>query len=285
VHAKPVEPVATPKAESKGPSRGRSQLISPSLGMHYINKNLVWYQGQFTDGSGVVRPFWYATTDTLSTASGDDTITIIAGSVGEPDLGYSVAPPVQSGENYQRGLCVEHVLGAGDGKREVVTVTRGFLWVHVQSKAAARGKLPLWPLVIRTKAIPAGAYSTEFVLLALRVSDDVPLREYAFRPNQQADGCDRAAEPDEAKSVIVYVQPKDDDVQSLDDTKTIAYNAGPSTLSTHATIDDAAEAKFIRDACAFSKAAIGAIPSSSSNWRRVEAAPCFEQPPARGTKK
>ena len=242
---------------------------TPSLGTCCIQSRVIWYEGWIDrDMPGKAKRYWRASVPTSEGAI----ITLIAGAIsadGEPnDDARGVAPPVSVG--FTPGLNLEHCFGgpsASGCKPEVSTLHGGFLYAQVDSAVKIRSRFwAPWPYIVRTKAIPAGAYSTKFVLLAVpNAGGTGTLREVVYRPNQDMPDCSNAADTDAKPGTVVVAQPNDG--STVFSMTTVSYveanSTAPQTLG-------GADAQFLRDVCAFAQL-VKALPMPTV---QAKPAPC-----------
>ncbi len=238
----------------------------PSLGTMCITSHLRWFEG-YLDRSdpAKARKFWRAA---LATADGRK-VTLIAGAIStieESDVNLrGIVPPGVSG--FAPGLTVEHCDG-GPGiagcDTELCTLLGGF--IHVQVSPAthftSRFWAP-WPFIVRTKAIPAGAYSSEFVLLSIPSGGSGgPLREVIYRPNQDSKDCSNLDKPDTSPLSVVVAQPFDGTlVHVMNTTSELEVILGGGQAKPQDILGE--DARFVREVCEFvARVRLAPIPTS-----------------------
>ena len=237
----------------------------PATGMYMIGKSLVWHNATLV-GSG--KAFSWARVGATTWKDGNPkvvTITLIAGSNGKPTIG--VEPPLKTGEVSRSGLEIEHCFPSRDGgTSEVVTLHRGFMCVTVEAGESQKDHVVPWPFIIRSHAIPAGAYSTDFVLLDINKEDGCT-RAYAFRPNQKSfkpgteAKCESAATPDWLSTIKVYAHPYNGAILEMTETSYVALESGQAapTAPTMPIDPNSPESKFLIDTCEFYKQAMTVV--------------------------
>ncbi len=265
--------VAPPRAAPLAPARVRSNPSKqdPSINMYRLTDPIEWKSAKLSDEG---PEFYYAQADVLTEANDVDRVrlTIIVGSIGK--IGACVAPPLHANEKAVPGVLIEHCPHTDADPKEVVTIHRGVLCVHaepcgpeVSQKYALKGQkgnqFPIWPFILRTPAIPAGAYSGEFVALTVNLTSGVN-RMYVFRPNQDAFGsgagadCTKSSALEITPKTIVYAHPDGGANLTLTQTSCIVMEGGKAPPTTTTPIV-APEDKFLGETCEFFKKAMGVI--------------------------
>jgi hypothetical protein len=259
-------------AVSSQPRSGKAQRATataassdPADGVHLIWANLAWHEATLPAPDN--RAFRWAQVFGTNPDDATQQITLIVGAI---DGGSTpgIKPPLLSGEGAKPGWDLQHCKGA-DGKKEIVTLNRGFMCVHVEGTDGLdkTKRFPIWPFIVRTKTIPAGAYSTSYVLLAMDKTDNTT-REYVLRPNQiifdaKESSCDNIASTDTSKSEV-HAHP----VNELDQTTQVPQCiCRPDTLSPAQSWRDMSddEQRFLKDVCAFYKAAMPLVTSNTGS--------------------
>ena len=227
----------------------------PSVGVFCIKQNVQWYEGWLDPNLPAKKMrYWRATTITA-----DGTVLqLIAGGISaeteNDETKRGLVPPVLGG--FEPGLSLEHCNG-GQSPRgclpECSKLLGGFLYVRVDpvmGRSQQRFWAP-WPFVIRTKSIPAGAYSTKFVLLSVPdIGGGTTMREVVYRPNQESAACADAASPDSKSTTIVVAQPNDlSQVYAMSTVSQVEVT--PQRVSQTPEQVLGADAQFLRSVCAF----------------------------------
>ena len=228
----------------------------PSLGTLCIASHVIWKQG-YLDSTipNKKTTFWRAE---MLTADGKK-LSMVAGSISatmesDPEKRGLVPPGVVG---FQPGLAIEHCEG-GRGttgcSSEVSTLRGGFVYAEIQPTFRYQPRwLFTWPFIIRTPAIPAGAYSGRLVLLTVPsgMGGDT-LREVVYRPNQDTSNCDLAHMPDASPNMVVLAQPKDGPVVHIMSTP-MMYEITPLGAATAPSKLNSEDERFLREVCAFVK--------------------------------
>ncbi len=262
-----------------------AETPTPALGMHHVAIVPEWYRGTLDASGDPAKQFWFTVIKSNALDDGKErTITLVAGSLGDA-AGFSVKLPARDGEtDLHTGLCVQQYPNDGPPRCVPIVLNYGFIWAFVD-KPSGPGQVPgpkaFWPwrLIIKTRAVPAGAFSTQFALLAIADRSGKSIREFVFRPNQADACCSAPAVPDNMPSVIVYGQPFDAQVETLTTPQQIRVEDG--TKYVEAIVVGSPEETFLKAACTFAHAAKLVIDAGpSANWEK-SARPCFDTPPAK----
>lgn len=225
----------------------------PAQGMYTISPSLVWYESELPGAKP--RKFYWAKTGATG-LTGKKTLTLIAGSIGDPKQGHCVKPPAKADEMYNPGIDLEWCPGSEPCVPETVNIRRGFLWVRADDNRNGNGGLIIpWPLIIKTRGVPAGAYSTEFVLLTMTTPADVSLREYVLRPNQEATDCTKAAGEDQNHQGSVVGAEPPGKLFKMNSTSYVLLENG--TSAKYSVTAGSPEDQFLQDVCIFVKDAMG----------------------------
>ncbi len=224
----------------------------PSMGTMCITTHLKWVEGYLDRADPAkAKKFWRAA---VATADGRK-VSLIAGAIsasGETDATLrGIVPPGVTG--FAPGLAIEHCEG-GPGiagcDSEVCTLRGGFL--HVQFSPATRFTSRFWapwPFIVRTKAIPAGAYSSDFILLSIPGGGG-PLREVVYRTNQESKDCSNAHTMDNTLTAVVVAQPFDGPIVNVMNTTSeleVLLSSGQAKIQPISGED----ARFVREVCDF----------------------------------
>lgn len=252
-----------PKPECKS-------LPIPASGMHCINTNGKWSWGvvKFKEQSCPFLKLEYVTKE-------NRLVTMIAGALKSPDSNdekiCGVQPPKRDETKGVEGFRMKYCPG-GNAQDEIIELRVGFLFTLVGPPAEGRGAdRAYWPLIVRTRSIPAGAFGTTFVLMG---SDLVTRNkdgeiEIVARPNQK-ENCDNAGEKDGMIGNLVLAQPKSAvEVSLMTETSAVRWIKGaasgiPETL-------EADEKRFLSDVCKFAQLA---MKETTDNTPRLEVIKC-----------
>ena len=228
----------------------------PALGTFCITSNVRWKEG-YLDRADPLKATRYWREEALT--SDGRKITLIAGAIsaiGEPILDRrGLVPPGVIG--FEPGLEIEHCEGgptAAGCQPEISTLRGGFLFVDVQPMSRlVRRFLSPWPFIVRTQAIPAGAYSTRFVLLSVPSGmGGGTLREVVYRPNQDSPDCDKAGDPDTSPVSVVVVQPNNGSVVHVLSTP-MMFDTSPAWSAQGPVPLGSEDVRFLGEVCEFVK--------------------------------
>lgn len=275
-------PAASASAEhaQDAPKPECRALPIPATGMHCINTNGNWNWG-VVKFKGQDCPFLkleYVTQDKRP-------VTIIAGALSSPVSKGSkiggVEPPKRAETAGVEGFRMMHCAG-GDAQDEIIELRAGFMVSVVGPKTEGRGPdRAYWPLIVRTRSIPAGAFGTTFVMMGsdrLAEGQNGEI-EIVARPNQKPE-CKDAGEKDGMSHIVVLAQPKSPSETSImTETSAVrwikgAANGAPEPL-------EADEKRFLSDVCEFVKLAMA---EATDKTPRLEVVKCDVKKSTKGEK-
>lgn len=252
-----------PKPECKA-------LPIPATGMHCINTNGKWSWG-VVKFKGLDCPFLkiqYLTQEMKP-------VTIIAGALSSqsakgPQIA-GVEPPKRAETAGVEGFRMMRCAG-GDTQDEILELRAGFMVVHVGAKTEGRGPdRAYWPLIVRTRSIPAGAFGTTFVMMGSDrlAQNQIGEIEIVARPNQGSE-CKDAGEKDGMSKIVVLAQPKaPNEMSIMTETSTVRWIKGAANGAPEPLEQD--EKRFLSDVCEFAKLAMA---GTTDDKPRLEVLEC-----------
>ncbi|MBY0312109.1 MAG: hypothetical protein K2W85_08575 [Phycisphaerales bacterium] len=252
-----------PKPECKA-------LPIPATGMHCINTNGNWSWGvvRFKEQDCPFLKLEYVTQDRRP-------VTIIAGvlssSVSKGSKIGGVEPPKRAETAGVQGFRLMHCAG-GDAQDEILELRAGFMFSVVGPKTEGRGPdRAYWPLIVRTRSIPAGAFGTTFVMMGSDrlAQNQIGEIEIVARPNQGSE-CKDAGEKDGMSKIVVLAQPKaPNEMSIMTETSTVRWIKGAANGAPEPLEQD--EKRFLSDVCEFAKLAMA---GTTDDKPRLEVLEC-----------
>ncbi len=267
------QPAPASKPVEQSSVAGARITPDPISGMYRLENKIDWRLAKLPSGI----EFYFAK-PVVTTLSGDwVTLTLIVGSIGKTNA--CVVPPLKNNnETFVPGITVEHCPHT-DTDPEVVTIHRGVLCVNavpcrtdeVTALMATHPKgnqIPIWPFILRTPAIPAGAYSGEFITLSLNLTNGVN-RMYVIRPNQQyfsgsSTECAKSDAQEQKPTMEMYAHPDGGANIAMKQTSYVMMEGGKTPPTTSSPVA-APEDKFVRDTCEFFKEAMAVISKTNGD--------------------
>jgi hypothetical protein len=164
--------------------------------MHCIAEPVKWYAGKTREIAGA-RRFWRAD---IKTEDGKH-LTLIAGQwaggVDDPhkDNSSGIRPPLDAPSEYDTKIALCHTRSRYDCNPERIEIDNGFIAVRVEPSYSEvieeTTRIP-YPLIIRNRALAAGAQQTTFVIMGV-MDGARDVHQRVYRPNQKATDSDAPA--------------------------------------------------------------------------------------------
>ncbi|MBY0312108.1 MAG: hypothetical protein K2W85_08570 [Phycisphaerales bacterium] len=240
---------------------GQSPCFSstPGLGAICVSQAMMWDSGWIGDEvGGQQRPFLRGR---ARTADGR-LLTMICGNLSDPlhvdPTKRGVMPPVTAGAPVEGlAFCLDHQLASAGGGSEQIMLRSGFMHVTLEQppmKGLQGGAIirSMWPLIVRVRSIPAGAFGTKYVAVSTPNPADLvsPGVDLVLRPNQSSARCEDAGLPDGQPGSVVVTQPGNGSFIVVQSTPS-AVRAVGTQVSVEPEVLDPDEIRFMADVCRF----------------------------------
>lgn len=240
---------------------GQSPCFSstPGLGAVCVSQAMTWDSGWIGDeASGQQRPFLRGR---ARTADGR-LLTMVCGNLSDPlhidPMKRGVRPPVTAGAPAEGlAFCLDHQLASAGGGSEQIMLRSGFMHVTLEqppAKGSHGGAIirSMWPLIVRVRSIPAGAFGTKYIAVSTPNPADLvsPGVDLVLRPNQSPARCEDIGLPDGQVASVVVTQPGDGPFIVVQSTPSAVRVIG-TQMSVEPEALDPDEIRFMTDVCRF----------------------------------
>lgn len=244
---------------------------TPGLGTLCLSQVMTWDSGWIGDAAtGAERPFLRGR---ARTADGR-LLTLVCGNLSDPAHVDPMKRGVRSPSTAAAPLeglafCLDHQLPSG-GMPEQIMLRSGFMHVTLETpptKGASSGSSiirSMWPLIVRVRSIPAGAFGTKFIAVSTPDPADLisPGVDLVLRPNQSPATCDDIGLSDTRTGSVVVTQPGGGPYIVVQNSPSAVRVMGTYASTEPETLDPD-ETRFMKDVCRFVEL-VRAIPPRGS---------------------